>query len=115
MTKRELDQYIEERASAARLRSASSKDAEVERLKSALNAIDDHGRALSFIETLKDAEAAIQRQDNAIIEKDAEIERLKQLITELADALRSLSRGEDVESNLMDLNKRAREAAGEGN
>ena len=26
---------------------------------------------------IKDAEAAIQRQDNAIIEKDAEIERLK--------------------------------------
>ena len=51
----------------------AAKDAEIERLKEALEAVDDHGRALSFMETLK--------------AKDAEIQRLKALITELADTL----------------------------
>lgn len=49
------------------------KDAEIERLKEALEAIDDHGRALSFVETL-----------NA---QKAEIERLKALLARAAEAL----------------------------
>ena len=41
-----------------------NQDAEIERLKAALEAIDDHGRALSFIETLreKDAEIALLKE-----------------------------------------------------
>ena len=53
----------------------TEKDAEIERLKEALEAVDDHGRALSFMETLKT--------------KDAEIQRLKSLVTELCQALES--------------------------
>jgi predicted nucleic acid-binding Zn-ribbon protein len=69
---------------------------------------------------IKDAEAAIQRQDNALIENDAEIERLKEqyvkqekqfeewkkLITELADYVSKNGFG----YNQVELLDRAREA-----
>ena len=59
---------------------------------------------------IEDAEEAIQRQDNALIEKDAEIERLKALITELADAL---DRCDPIQISIQEvaaLVQRAREA-----
>lgn len=43
-------------------------DAEIGRLKEAMEAVDDHGRALSFIETLKAKEAKLLEHEALIRE-----------------------------------------------
>ncbi len=85
------------------------KDEEIERLKAALDAIDDHGRALSFVETLNAQKAEIVRlkEENAHFEwRDKDKNKL---ITELADALFDIAPDplDDCFGSLID---RAREA-----
>ena len=71
----------------------SDKDAEIARLKAALEYIDDHGRALSFMETLKAQQAEIEMWKTSFGELDRkvqqelypEIERQKAIIAQLCD------------------------------
>ena len=65
----------------------------------------------SFEEDLRDANAEIERLKAELKNATAEIGRLVIELSEReSDALRALDRGEDVESNLTDLDRRAREA-----
>jgi hypothetical protein len=55
-----------------------------------LEAIDDHGRAWSFVETLKEKNAEIERLKSELRRLQYNDEVSKNLITKLADALESL-------------------------
>jgi hypothetical protein len=95
---------------------AAERDTEIERLQAALEAIDDHGRAGSFVEALKARDAEIERWKEEVLEaREAENGALlfaqQKLITELTDALQSLIRFNSPNwPAVVELINRAREA-----
>jgi hypothetical protein len=90
---------------------------ERERLKAALEAIDDHGRALSFVETLKEKDAELVWHKQEVEAKDIAITLFKNLIAELADALDGWTKGKHgpTAQKQRELSKRARAAVSSSN
>jgi hypothetical protein len=93
-------------------------DAEIERLQAALEAIDDHGRAGSFVEALKARDAEIERlkeENGALLftyqQLETEWYAQQKIITELTDGLQSVIRFDSPNwPVVMELINRAREA-----
>lgn len=81
--------------------------AEIERLKEENAMMTEH--AVKFRDMVVEKRQIITNLTEDLNEASDRNISYRKLITELADALQALSRGEDAESNLTDLDQRARE------